>query len=531
VNKREDMVMNEIAKNTTLWGKWFIFFASLILCVGMGATQALAAADTTLNNFTMRSPTGSAVGGTNDVHFTWDGTTKTSVAAAGQVSNATITSSCPFQGKTWSAHDVAVYGPGTYTVYAGCPEGSPGCGTGTAITFTVGATELGAHMLFNWNLSTNIDVVDVWTPHAVFAPSPMHTVACGSNPANTVWDLMSNDWNGDGINGRGMVDGPFMNFNANFNVMVCGNCNDNDACTIDSCDLATATCVHTPVSGTCCVGHADGTVCDDGDVCTGNDVCFNEACVGTPKCDDNDACTTDSCDVSGTCTHTQTNCDDSNVCTTDTCDSSTGDCVYVNNTSSCDDNDACTEGDVCSGGTCSSGTYIPGPTCNVACSPAPTLIYPTDGQSGLGSTVEFRWTKCGDTDGDALKYHVTYCITPDAMGCPSIVDVADASKKNSKSVFYASGAGLFMIGLTFIGGFRGRKKIIALLIIVTLCAGGAFIACGITSDKNVGTPLGDNEMNYMASGLTPSTTYYWKVEADDSRGGLVSSVSYSFTTQ
>jgi hypothetical protein len=187
------------------------------------------------NNFTMIDPNNGLVGGTNDVHFTWDRTFmednntlagRDPVAVSGQESNATISSPCPFFGSTWTSHDVAIYGPGTYTVYAGCPAGSPGCKQGTPITFTVGEGELGGHMLFNWTTNKDIDVVDIWTPHAAFGPkSPMQTGAggCGVGDPKKVWDLMSKDWDGDGVNGKGMVDGPFKNFNANFNVMETAN--------------------------------------------------------------------------------------------------------------------------------------------------------------------------------------------------------------------------------------------------------------------------------------------------------------------
>jgi hypothetical protein len=231
--------------------------------------------DTTNNNFTMIDPVGTTFGGTNDVHFTWNGTLKTSVAASGQVSNATISSTCPFFGHTWAAHDVAVYGPGTYTIYDGCAAGSPGCGSGYPVTFTVGAGQLGGHMLFYWNGSDNIDVVNVWQS-GVFAPSVLWTGACGSNPATKVWDLMSTDWNLDGVNGAPMTDGPFAGFNVNFNLMGtivnrCQGiiCNDNNLCTVDTCD---------PAAG---------------------------ACVFTPKdCNDNNPCTTDSCNPSnGKCAH------------------------------------------------------------------------------------------------------------------------------------------------------------------------------------------------------------------------------------
>jgi hypothetical protein len=118
--------------------------------------------DSRNNNFTMIDGTGQTFGGTNDVRFTWDGTQKTLVAVSGQVSNASLSSGCAFFAHTWAAHDMAIYGPGIYTIYDGCPAGSPGCGTGNPVTFAVNPGELGVHMLFYWNGSDGIDVVDVW---------------------------------------------------------------------------------------------------------------------------------------------------------------------------------------------------------------------------------------------------------------------------------------------------------------------------------------------------------------------------------
>ena len=109
---------------------------------------------------------------------------------------------------TWAAYDVAIYGPGTYTVYTDCPKGSPGCGTGTPFTFTVSEGEMGGHMLFKWGAPSaaspcgvtncDIDVVDIWTLNAVFGPSTMWLQG-GDNPADKVWDWMSTDWDGDGL--------------------------------------------------------------------------------------------------------------------------------------------------------------------------------------------------------------------------------------------------------------------------------------------------------------------------------------------
>jgi hypothetical protein len=262
--------------------------------------------DTGNNNFTMIDGTGATFGGTNDVRFTWDGTRKTSVAVSGQISNASLSSPCNFFTRTWAVHDMAVYGPGTYTIYDACPAGSPGCGAGNPITFTVNPGEMGGHMLFYWNRSDDIDVVDVWQPNTVFGPSVMNdnttagfVYGCGTNSLSTVWDHMSYDWDGDGINGAPMTSGLFAGSSANFNVIIGDtclklglNCDDDNACTADSCDPATG-CVHTPIS------------CDDGNVCTTDSCDPATGCVHTPiSCDAGDVCTADSCDPASGCVHT-----------------------------------------------------------------------------------------------------------------------------------------------------------------------------------------------------------------------------------
>jgi len=64
--------------------------------------------------------------------------------------------------------------------------------------------------------------------------------------------------------------------------------------------------------------------------------------------------TSDTC-VAGTCTGgPPRGCDDHDPCTDDTCDPVLG-CRHVFNTAGCDDGDACTTADTCSGGTCLGG--------------------------------------------------------------------------------------------------------------------------------------------------------------------------------
>jgi hypothetical protein len=66
------------------------------------------------------------------------------------------------------------------------------------------------------------------------------------------------------------------------------------------------------------------------------------------------------------CVHSPIVCNDNNACTNDSCDPASG-CVFANNNNTCDDGNACTINDACSGGSCQ-GTAITAPaeTTNVA---------------------------------------------------------------------------------------------------------------------------------------------------------------------
>lgn len=175
-----------------------------VLPLAFASAAPAASITTTGNNFTMLTSIGSMVGSDSNVSFTWDGTFNTSVSGAG---NATLSSSTPFYGYNWSTHNVSIYGPGTYTVFSDCAPGNPGCGSGTAIPFTVAPNQVGVHLLFDWGINKDMDLVNVWDLNATFPGNP---------PSS--WDAASSDANGDGVRGIPFVDGTFVGFNANFNV-------------------------------------------------------------------------------------------------------------------------------------------------------------------------------------------------------------------------------------------------------------------------------------------------------------------------
>ena len=160
-------------------------------------------------------------------------------------------------------------------------------------------------------------------------------------------------------------------------------CDDDDPCTIDTCNPKTGQCEHEPVDcdddNACtvdtCVPQKDGTYqckhepvdCDDDDLCTTDrcnpktgeceyaevicdpetlcETCICKAktgeCVCTPiVCNDDDACTADRCDpATGQCIYTPIDCDDDNACTVDSCDPEKG-CKHE--PVDCDDDIVCT---------------------------------------------------------------------------------------------------------------------------------------------------------------------------------------------
>ncbi|HVY29222.1 MAG TPA: MYXO-CTERM sorting domain-containing protein [Polyangiaceae bacterium] len=165
-------------------------------------------------------------------------------------------------------------------------------------------------------------------------------------------------------------------------------CNDNNACTTDTCAPATG-CVNTK--------KVDGVKCEDATKCNGIETCSNGVCIaGTPpNCDDGNPCTADSCDAAQGCMHTAVgagtkcddgnvcngistcvgtvctagtplSCDDGNVCTDDSCVPATG-CKFVNNTADCSDNNLCTVTDKCDGNGSCKGSGAPNCDDHEAC--------------------------------------------------------------------------------------------------------------------------------------------------------------------
>jgi hypothetical protein len=150
---------------------------------------------------------------------------------------------------------------------------------------------------------------------------------------------------------------------------------------------------------------------------------------------------------------------------------------------------------------------------------APQLVYPRNGETGLGTTVTFQWNRSTDPDGDNLVYHLYYCEAEDFSGC-NPVDIASLQRK---SIYNISILSAYFIFCGFVAGFMRRKRTGILVVGILIIASIFIVSCG-----NGGTPTGD--ISYKITDLEQSTTYFWKVVADDSKEGTTESETWSFTT-
>ncbi len=186
-------------------------------------------------NFTIMKADGGTFGGANDVVFNWDQTTFNTNESDNNFNIITISSNTPFFGVNWTAHHIRVYDGGatgrTLTFDVTCTvaqldAGISNCG-GTAaemMELVIPAGMYGAHINFDWNGNTNIDVVNVWEPggkwddpDGIGGANELWQGPQGVTPSRDAnWKLASKDVNGDGINGSPMIDGPFPQNYANF---------------------------------------------------------------------------------------------------------------------------------------------------------------------------------------------------------------------------------------------------------------------------------------------------------------------------
>jgi uncharacterized repeat protein (TIGR02543 family) len=169
-------------------------------------------------------------------------------------------------------------------------------------------------------------------------------------------------------------------------------------------------------------------------------------------------------------------------------------------------------------------------TGNTAPTTKPTLQSPANGATT--SQITFAWTDAEDpssddaVDGGVLNHRLYYGTDPSFVGA-TVLPGQTAFLGTGSEVRYAMVLGdsvviMVLFGVSVIGGFLLRKKarfLIMFLIVMVVFTGGLFLnSCG----------GGGTSVEYGTSEVQAGT-YYWKVVADDGKGGVTQSDTYSFT--
>jgi hypothetical protein len=151
----------------------------------------------------------------------------------------------------------------------------------------------------------------------------------------------------------------------------------------------------------------------------------------------------------------------------------------------------------------------------------PVLMSPSNGQTGLGTTVQLTWIKSTDADGDAVIYHVSNCVNADFSGCTPVNVASTAPSALLFAGLGSFGAGIILVGFVAGSGLKRSRKTM-LIMIALLLMGALFMSCNSSSDDGATGPLIStaDQMNHSVTGLAVNTTYYWKVVADDGKGSL-----------
>ncbi len=159
-----------------------------------------------------------------------------------------------------------------------------------------------------------------------------------------------------------------------------------------------------------------------------------------------------------------------------------------------------------------------------------------DSQTPLSTTMTFIWEKSTDLDGDLVTYQ--HCLRVgndrfnDKKDCKPVTETG-IHFMHQKALFAGLGIpGLLTVGFILMCGVGGRRSV--MIGIVVMATFSLLLSCGKESvgvtqppDHSLRRP---NEVRFTISDLPPDTIFFWKVIAEDSKGGRSESLIKEFKT-
>lgn len=161
---------------------------------------------------------------------------------------------------------------------------------------------------------------------------------------------------------------------------------------------------------------------------------------------------------------------------------------------------------------------------------APNLVSPADGQAGLDTTVTFKWDRSTDPDGNAVTYHLYYSTSP-IFASGSQIDIQGRHSTGlGYSLVFLLGFGIFLYFSVKTG--RTKKSSLHILVLIPVLTSMMLLfSCGGGGGGNSTDTGTKSDFSQTVSELAPHTAYYWKVSADDGKGGITESETRSFVTK
>lgn len=158
----------------------------------------------------------------------------------------------------------------------------------------------------------------------------------------------------------------------------------------------------------------------------------------------------------------------------------------------------------------------------------PRLVSPEDEAASLPRSVGFIWKKSTDPDGDPVTYR--FCLWGVDNGfqgsdCTPVTSHLMATRTDNILRAGLEGLGLLLFVGLLIPGMTKRNKFISLVVVSMLTAvmvSGCSLLDMTTRIDTVGKTV---------SGLESNKAYFWKVIAQDDKGGSTESETWRFTTQ
>ena len=154
----------------------------------------------------------------------------------------------------------------------------------------------------------------------------------------------------------------------------------------------------------------------------------------------------------------------------------------------------------------------------------PVQIFPLDDAADLTGPIKFDWNRTADPDGDPVNYrHCVWSVNKiyNANECVQITTSAESEliKASRCTGLFSVLAALLFFVLLLILLKKKHNTLTAIAILLLIALVAIYFYCCKPQDGPLSTTL---------TQLKPGEAYYWKVLAEDGRGGTVESETYRF---